>query len=74
LARLKGEAFSHLTEALRILRHEGFTAETFTSAPAFFARQCTWAPSCPVLDVSLPGLAARLRLARPSPIHLPLAK
>jgi len=39
-----------------LLRHQGFAVETFISAHEFLARQRTWAPSCLVLDVSLPGL------------------
>ena len=39
-----------------LLRHEGFTVETFISAQDFLGRQRTWAPSCLVLDISLPGL------------------
>jgi len=39
-----------------LLRHQGFAVETFVSAPDFLARQRAWAPSCLVLDVSLPGL------------------
>ena len=39
-----------------LLRHEGYTVETFTSAQDFLARPRIFAPSCLVLDVSLPGL------------------
>ena len=39
-----------------MLRHQGIAVETFTSAQEFLARQRTWAPSCLVLDVSLPDL------------------
>jgi FixJ family two-component response regulator len=39
-----------------MLRHQGMAVETFTSAQEFLARQRTWAPSCLVLDVSLPDL------------------
>jgi len=39
-----------------LLHHQGFAVETFNSAQEFLARQRTAAPSCLVLDVSLPGL------------------
>lgn len=39
-----------------LLRHQGFAVETFISAQEFLARQPTLAPSCLVLDISLPGL------------------
>ena len=39
-----------------MLRDQGFAVETFISAQEFLARQRAWAPSCLVLDVSLPGL------------------
>ena len=39
-----------------MLRDQGFAVETFISAQEFLARQRAWAPSCLILDVSLPGL------------------
>ena len=39
-----------------LLRHEGLAVETFVSAQDFLARPRVSAPSCLVLDVSLPGL------------------
>ena len=39
-----------------MLRDHGFAVETFISAQDFLARQRAWAPSCLVLDISLPGL------------------
>jgi FixJ family two-component response regulator len=39
-----------------LLQHEGFTVETFVSAQEFLNRPRAMAPSCLVLDVSLPGL------------------
>jgi FixJ family two-component response regulator len=44
-------------ESLELLiRHEGLAVETFVSAQEFLARPRVWAPSCLILDVSLPGL------------------
>ncbi len=44
-------------ESLELLiRTEGWHPETFTSAHEFLARPRLFAPSCLVLDVSLPGL------------------
>jgi FixJ family two-component response regulator len=44
-------------EALELLlRHEGLAVETFVSAQEFLARPRVSAPSCLILDVSLPGL------------------
>jgi FixJ family two-component response regulator len=44
-------------ESLELLmRHEGLTVETFTSAQEFLARPRVSVPSCLILDVSLPGL------------------
>ena len=44
-------------EALELLlQHEGWNVETFTTAQEFLDRPRTPAPSCLVLDVSLPGL------------------
>ena len=46
-------------EALEVLiRSEGFETETFASAEAFLARPRAFAPSCLVLDVTLPDLNA----------------
>ena len=39
-----------------LLRQEGLAVETFTSAQEFLARPRVSAPSCLILDVSLPGL------------------
>jgi FixJ family two-component response regulator len=39
-----------------LIRNEGWRAETFPSAQAFLSRTLTPAPSCLILDVSLPGL------------------
>jgi FixJ family two-component response regulator len=39
-----------------LLRHQGFAVETFISAQEFLARPRTAAPSCLVLDISLPDL------------------
>jgi FixJ family two-component response regulator len=39
-----------------LLRHEGIEVETFSSAQEFLARPRASAPSCLLLDVSLPGL------------------
>jgi FixJ family two-component response regulator len=39
-----------------LLRHEGLGAETFVSAQQFLSRPRATAPSCLVLDYSLPGL------------------
>jgi FixJ family two-component response regulator len=39
-----------------LLRQQGFAVETFISAQEFLARERARAPSCLVLDVSLPGL------------------
>jgi len=39
-----------------LLRHEGLAVETFVSAQEFLARPRASAPSCLILDVSLPGL------------------
>ena len=54
-------------EALEaLIRSEGFETETFASAEAFLARARVFAPSCLVLDVSLPdlnGLDLQKRLA-----------
>jgi FixJ family two-component response regulator len=54
-------------EALEVLiRSEGFETETFASAEAFLARPRAFAPSCLVLDVTLPdlnGLDLQKRLA-----------
>lgn len=44
-------------ESLELLiRHEGWRAETFSSAQEFLDRPRMLVPSCLVLDVSLPGL------------------
>lgn len=44
-------------EALEaLIRSEGFETETFASAEAFLARPRVFAPSCLVLDVTLPDL------------------
>jgi FixJ family two-component response regulator len=44
-------------EALEaLIRSEGFETETFASAEAFLARARAFAPSCLVLDVTLPDL------------------
>ena len=44
-------------ESLELLiRHEGWEAETFVSAQDFLARPHEVAPSCLILDISLPGL------------------
>jgi FixJ family two-component response regulator len=44
-------------ESLELLiRYEGWQPKTFASAPEFLAHPPTLAPSCLVLDVSLPGL------------------
>ncbi len=40
-----------------LLRHEGWKAETFSSAQAFLERPAPLVPSCLVLDVSLPGIS-----------------
>jgi FixJ family two-component response regulator len=54
-------------EALEaLIRHEGWRCETFASAEAFLSRPRVSAPSCLVLDVSLPdlnGLDLQKRLA-----------
>lgn len=54
-------------EALEaLIRSEGWETETFASAEAFLARPRTFAPSCLVLDVTLPdlnGLDLQKRLA-----------
>jgi FixJ family two-component response regulator len=54
-------------EALEaLIRSEGFETETFASAEAFLARPRAFAPSCLVLDVTLPdlnGLDLQKRLA-----------
>jgi len=50
-----------------LLRHQGFAVETFISAQEFLARHRTLAPSCLVLDVSLPdlnGLDLQKRIAQ----------
>jgi FixJ family two-component response regulator len=39
-----------------LLRCEGWQPETYASAPEFLARPRAQAPSCLILDVSLPGL------------------
>ena len=56
-----------LREALEaLIRSEGFETETFASAEAFLARPRAFAPSCLVLDVTLPdlnGLDLQKRLA-----------
>ena len=45
-------------ESLELLiRQEGLTVETFSSAQEFLARPRVSAPSCLILDVSLPGLS-----------------
>jgi FixJ family two-component response regulator len=49
-----------------LIRHEGWRPETFASARAFLERPRTFAPSCLVLDVSLPdlnGLELQQRIA-----------
>jgi len=44
-------------ESLELLiRHEGWQVETFTSAQDFLSRPREFAPSCLLLDISLPGL------------------
>jgi FixJ family two-component response regulator len=44
-------------ESLELLiRHEGWSVETFTSAQEFLNRPREFGPSCLVLDMSLPGL------------------
>lgn len=44
-------------ESLELLiRHEGLNVETFESAQEFLARPRALAPSCLILDISLPGL------------------
>jgi FixJ family two-component response regulator len=44
-------------ESLELLiRHEGWQVETFMSAQEFLNRPREFAPSCLVLDISLPGL------------------
>jgi len=44
-------------ESLELLiRHEGLAVETFVSAQEFLARPRVSAPSCLILDVSMPGL------------------
>lgn len=44
-------------ESLELLiRHEGWQVETFMSAQEFINRPREFAPSCLVLDISLPGL------------------
>ena len=44
-------------ESLELLiRHEGWQVETFKSAPEFLNRPRALAPSCLVLDISMPGL------------------
>jgi FixJ family two-component response regulator len=53
-----------------LLRHEGLTVETFVSAQEFVSRPRVFAPSCLVLDFSLPGLNGlelqqRVALERP---------
>ncbi|HEY6490839.1 MAG: response regulator transcription factor [Terracidiphilus sp.] len=46
-----------IRESLELLiRQAGWQAETFTSARDFLLRPRTFAPSCLILDVSLPGL------------------
>src|SRR5215472_4870786 len=45
-------------ESLELLiRHEGWQAETFTSADDFLSRPRALVPSCLILDLSLPGLS-----------------
>jgi FixJ family two-component response regulator len=39
-----------------LIRHEGWSVETFVSAQEFLARPRDLAPSCLILDISLPGL------------------
>ena len=39
-----------------LIRHEGWQVETFMSAQEFLDRPRQFAPSCLVLDISLPGL------------------
>ena len=44
-------------ESLELLiRHEGWQVETFNSAPEFLSRPRALAPSCLILDISMPGL------------------
>jgi FixJ family two-component response regulator len=58
-------------ESLELLiRHEGWKPETFASAQAFLDRPKTRAPSCLLLDISLPGingleLQKRIAVERP---------
>src|SRR5579863_186227 len=40
-----------------LLRHEGWQAEIFASADEFLSRPRAQAPSCLILDLSLPGLS-----------------
>jgi FixJ family two-component response regulator len=40
-----------------LLRHQGWQSETFSSADEFLKRAQVFAPSCLVLDVSLPGIS-----------------
>jgi FixJ family two-component response regulator len=53
-----------------LIRHEGWQVETFESAPEFLDRPRALAPSCLVLDVSMPGfngleLQKRVAVERP---------
>lgn len=53
-----------------LLRHEGWQVETFESAPEFLNHPRALAPSCLVLDVSMPGfngleLQKRVAVERP---------
>lgn len=58
-------------ESLELLiQHEGWRVETFTSAEEFLKRSYEMAPSCVVLDISMPGLNGlelqkRLAIERP---------
>src|SRR5688572_19000905 len=40
----------------RVLRTEGFTVQTFTSASDFLKRPLSDVPSCLILDLNLPGV------------------
>jgi FixJ family two-component response regulator len=57
----------------RLIRSEGWHPESFASAERFLAHPCEAAPSCLILDVSLPGLSGlelqkRAAVVRP---HIP---
>jgi FixJ family two-component response regulator len=58
-------------ESLELLiRHEGMAVETFQSAQEFLAHPLSCAPSCLVLDMSLPGLSGlelQQRVSREQP-------